>query len=428
MTVDDRPPTRRAADVRRVRQHVAIGMAVAGVLAVGGCTDDAHDNLTDLRASQQHVRATAAASLGAAGDQSALAPLSAALTDPSAEVRESAARALARLGAPGVAALIGALSGTKTGTVDAATTALAGLGESVVEPLMTAAEGAAYPATARIASLLAASHDSRATPALLAALADPRSTGRDALIVALGGFRTPEATTGLIRLYATGDDADRAAAKKQVSAQGDSALPVLMTALTSTDAAVRRGAVALVSDAPDRATVTALLAMTKDHDRATRTAVYAALGASGDPRAAKPLIAALADKTLGDISRTGLARLGRKASSALVEAYAAARPSGHSVLARYLATGATTADLARLLRDRDTVDAYLVLVRRGDASGIPALVKALGRFGDPAMALAYLNCGNAKLDAAATTWAKAHGYRVVRSEGTRRGPQWGSAG
>ncbi len=411
----------------RARAPRWIALALTATLAAASCTNSPPDNVADLQKSDQtHVRATAAASLGEAGDRSALAPLTAALTDPSAEVREAAARALARLGAPGVQALIGALSATDSDTVDAATGALAGLGASAIEPLVSAAEGAAYPALARMAGLLASRHDPRATAAILAALADSRTPGRDALIAALGGFHTSAATAGLVHVYATGQEADRTAAAGQLSAQGDAARPVLMTALTDSDAAVRRAAVGLLSAHPDRAFVTALLRMTRDRDPATRTAVYAALGTSGDARAAEPLLTALTDHDLADTARTGLDHLGTSASAALVSAYAAARPSHRAALTRYLAAGATTDDLVTLLRDRDTVDAYPVLVRRGDASAIPALVTALDRFGDTTMALAYLNCGNAKLDEAATAWAKSHGYRVVRSEGTQSGPQWGS--
>jgi hypothetical protein len=68
---------------------------------------------------------------------------------------------------------------------------------------------------------------------------------------------------------------------------------------------------------------------------------------------------------------------------------------------------------------------YAFYIRLGRSGTEETLARALHAYGDKQMALDYLNCGNAQLDATAREWATDHGYTVHTEEGTYSGPQWG---
>jgi hypothetical protein len=68
---------------------------------------------------------------------------------------------------------------------------------------------------------------------------------------------------------------------------------------------------------------------------------------------------------------------------------------------------------------------YAFFIKLGRAGTEKILRSALLRYGNKAMALDYLNCGNDKLDAAARVWADRHGYYVFSSPGSHGGPSWG---
>lgn len=68
---------------------------------------------------------------------------------------------------------------------------------------------------------------------------------------------------------------------------------------------------------------------------------------------------------------------------------------------------------------------YAFFIKLGRAGSEKILRSALLKYGNKAMALDYLNCGNDKLDAAARAWADKHGYYVYSSPGSHSGPSWG---
>jgi HEAT repeat protein len=70
------------------------------------------------------------------------------------------------------------------------------------------------------------------------------------------------------------------------------------------------------------------------------------------------------------------------------------------------------------LRDNDTaviVGAIRFFIRRGDASSRDLLIQTLNAKGDSEMVNAFLNSGNADLEASAKRWASEHGYIVLKS-------------
>ena len=73
--------------------------------------------------------------------------------------------------------------------------------------------------------------------------------------------------------------------------------------------------------------------------------------------------------------------------------------------------------LADYLLQQETVKIYEVLIRLGDSRMIDEMIVALNQFGDKYMALDYLNCGEKRLESAATTWAHKNGYIVYSTMG-----------
>ena len=81
--------------------------------------------------------------------------------------------------------------------------------------------------------------------------------------------------------------------------------------------------------------------------------------------------------------------------------------------------------LADYLLKRETVRIYKVLIKLGDSRMIDELIVALNQFGNEYMALDYLNCGEKRLESAATTWAHENGYYVYSTIGVGS-ITWGS--
>jgi hypothetical protein len=71
------------------------------------------------------------------------------------------------------------------------------------------------------------------------------------------------------------------------------------------------------------------------------------------------------------------------------------------------------------------VQTCLDFIRRGDETRIPELIDMLDQYGDVKLAEDYLNCGQPDLEAAATHWASARGYRIGSGAGSNRA-SWGS--
>jgi len=70
-------------------------------------------------------------------------------------------------------------------------------------------------------------------------------------------------------------------------------------------------------------------------------------------------------------------------------------------------------------------EACLTLIRNGDESRIPELVKLLHTYGDVNLVEDYLNCGQPDLDDAGRIWANNHGYEIETGAGSNRA-RWGS--
>ena len=71
------------------------------------------------------------------------------------------------------------------------------------------------------------------------------------------------------------------------------------------------------------------------------------------------------------------------------------------------------------LRSRETAACYATyrfFIARGEPASEDALIEALGRYGNDRVAAELIKCGNARLENAATAWAKSHGYEITDAE------------
>ena len=62
-------------------------------------------------------------------------------------------------------------------------------------------------------------------------------------------------------------------------------------------------------------------------------------------------------------------------------------------------------------------------IRRGIKDSEPVLIEALNKYDGPGMALAFLNCGNPKLENAGHKWMSGYGGSIAYI--SQRGPKWG---
>ena len=76
-------------------------------------------------------------------------------------------------------------------------------------------------------------------------------------------------------------------------------------------------------------------------------------------------------------------------------------------------------------RYQEVENALFTFIGMGKKEVIPELVKKLHQRGNKTMAVAYLNCGNSDLKAAAEKWARSRGYRIITRPGSA-GIKWGS--
>lgn len=325
-----------------------------------------------LQAGTRSERAAAASELGAMADDDAVPALIAALDDESWEVRAAVAAALRDIPNP-----------------------------ASVGPLLALIATEPAPPDVREDELWTARDACNAAIEALGVIGDPQAAARLAEIAV-------DEETGL----------DREAAGTAVVAMGEAAVPALTTFLSRASTAQAPAVAALLGRLGDGA-LGPLVAALKDKRAGVRIAAARALGGQG-AEAVKPLMAALGAKGT-DLRIAAAASLGAigdtRATAALVRLLAAKKTRPAAVRALVSIHRENATPLVKYLASRSTVQVYRPLIRIGQTTTVPALVKALQRFGSKTMGETYLNCGQPKLEKAARAWARAHGYIVVPSVG-----------
>jgi HEAT repeat protein len=202
----------------------------------------------------------------------------------------------------------------------------------------------------------------------------------------------------------------------------DSLIQVLKT---DPESSVQANAASVLGDLRALGAVEPLLVGLRHKDRNLRISAANALGAIGDRRAVRPLVAALPDWWVGPHAAKALETLGWSATSP-------------EEVIHFLVAGRDGAGLRTRLRETTDVllnelrtgvparieNAIYAFVGLGRDDVIGEVVVTLERQGSKQMAEAFLNSGDHRLTDAARRWAHARGYQV--HTGTGSAPvRWG---
>lgn len=184
---------------------------------------------------------------------------------------------------------------------------------------------------------------------------------RQAAALRVGELAHPASAPGLAaRLWSEPDPFVRETLTWAVTRVADAAVPVLLEALTSTEAVTRERALHVLSKVADPGTVDAMIPMAGDDDPLVAAKARWALSRAGDPRAVPALVAHLGtgdDTTRNGVTRD-LASFGAPAVPALVCALGSADASVRRHAAEtlcFMGPGAEDATdaLSRALDDPD---------------------------------------------------------------------------
>ena len=253
----------------RPRYRILIGVLLAVLTLAFGCSGDEVSRMIDqLGAKETRDRMKAAVRLGELGDERAVEPLTAAVSDKAPEVRREAIKALGRMKARSAAgAILKVMKGDEFLVQRAAAGALIKIGDPGVadELLPLLNEDGSVGSAAMVLGELG---DKRAVGPLLKFLARKGDRVDDEVVVALGKLGDPRAIKPLLKFGDRKYANDYLLRGKVTSALG------------------RFGAQATPP----------LAAMLKDKNAYTRTFAAEALGRARDPKAVKPLLRALKDK------------------------------------------------------------------------------------------------------------------------------------
>lgn len=336
------------------------------------------------------VRAAAAKALGQLGDRIATPMLIQALEqDTELMVREAAAEALGELKEEAaITALIRALAGYPWGAVQgAAAEALVKIGQAAIPALLQTLQAEDAAARRWAAFALGEIKDLKTLPALVQALHDPEEDVRSTAAGALGKLGDPAAIPALIATLADKDSGVAFSAAEALVAIGNSAVPLLLPALSDKRLQVRLAAVYILGQLKAAAAVPALLEMLNDAVNKVRTLVARALGNIGDPRAVKPLISLLERSVRADPNTftyaMALGRLGQPALPALLGALqhmeVAIREAAAWALS-LIPTSESIPSLVQALEDPSPLvrrGAAYTLGRIGDERAVAALIRTL---------------------------------------------------
>ncbi len=283
----------------------------------------------------------------------------------------------------------------------------------------------------------------------LAQLGSKDDYERHRAVVALGKSGDRAAVDPLVGLLGDADYFVRAFAASALADLGDPrAVDPLIRALGDPSDRVRRSAAEALGRLRDPKALDPIAALLADPDVYVRRTAAMALGDLGHPGGAGPLAAALGDPDgyVRSGAAIALLHLGRGAVPALVEALGdwTAGPPAAGVLkdlgwepvtpgerVRY---NVAVRDRAALLEDREATmellradardgdrrrmeSAVYALIGIGEDAAIGDLERILETRGDPGIARAFVESGNARLAATARAWAEARGAALAASGG-----------
>jgi HEAT repeat protein len=333
-------------------------------------------------------RAAAARLLGRIGDARAIAPLVAALADPTPEVRQDAARALGQIGDTRAVEPLAAALRDDYGASEAAGEALVQIGGARALRSLASALGDDSESVRWLACrMLSRIADARVVEPLVSALADPNDRIREAAAGALDSLG-----------WQPVDDAQRAlravalAKFEEAAALGSAAVGPLAFALRDRSFHLRTGAARALGQIGDLQAVEQLTSTLGGHDWGVRRAACQALGQLGDVKAVEQFLrVALGDRDW-NLCRAACEALGRLGDARAVPTLAAALSAADRGL---------RADITRALEMIDphwntaaateaTIFALIEALQDQQPDVQGAAAEALGQIGDP-RAVAPLN-------------------------------------
>ncbi|HSE47657.1 MAG TPA: HEAT repeat domain-containing protein [Terriglobales bacterium] len=439
-------------------------------LLLAGCASKSERAIARLQSPAAEERRRAAEELGALKDARGVDALIAALRDREPEVSGAAARALSEIGdARALPALVACFADERRLKAPATPAPPQSVtihylpgGRRIVEgPDLELEQDSVRGVAARAVIRFGP----RAVEELLRAIEDTQRAERhEAAYFALGGLREPRAVPILVAALRSGD-AHVGAASRALVKIGPPAIEPLYSALpgVADDFSARVFGRTLGSIPP--ADVERLLAYVKAREKGPRRAAIAALGASGNEKAAPALAAILGDTDVSDDVSEALKALGPAAVPAVLSVlqkpgacvpyfdncseYVRSSAAGvlgsvtepavferllpmlehpNSEIAEAAATAigsqATSGSkpavefLERKLEEGDlrmvarVSNYYASTVNGQTRADAQVLLAALRQHGNRDLCESLLNTGDEKLRRAAQAWAAEHGYRV----------------
>jgi len=302
---------------------LTVALAVTASASAALTVEEAFDNLARGTLAEQ---CEAAEFLAVYGDEAALEPLVAALSDENPELRQCAAMALGELGSDrAVPALVRALNDRDRAVQWFATTSLAKLGEPAVKALLEELRSDDEEGVAGAAMTLGRMREARAVAPLLGLLSSPdlyvreqaiealvaigkpsigalvKALGSDdpfvkkSAVVALGRLADTEAAAALVKLLGDRDLVARHYAVVALRGMGPGVYDVLAEALASRDPATQKGACEILGYVRDPRAMKPVAALLDAGDESVRWTAAKTLGAIDGKYAVANLVRALQD-------------------------------------------------------------------------------------------------------------------------------------
>ena len=368
----------------------------AGALGKLGDVRAVEPLIACLKDQDGNLRLSAAEALGELGDSRAVKPLIAYWNEGNQHeyARKCAGRAMFRLGdtlvksgdARAAELLVVCLKGEDWEVRDSAAKVLAKLGNAAFE-------------------------------SVIASLRDEHGKVRLASVSALGDLGDKRAVEPLIACLRDRDKYARSAAAAALGKLGDKrGVEPLIGYLKDHDEDARRSAVYALGDLGDHRALNPLIVCLKDESGSVREAAAASLARLGDMRA---LLERLSDWNTKESAGNALKQLGWKpaTNSELVYSWIS-NGDGTSLKANWEMTTVVLLGDVRSRNQRKVEYAVYSFMSLGKDEIIRKLVDILNDEGHKEMAEIYLNCGHDRLAKAARSWASAHGYQISTRQGS----------
>jgi HEAT repeat protein len=221
---------------------------------------------------------------------------------------------------------------------------------------------------------------------------------------------------------------------RDIRETGEFPLDIILPALEDANEDVRRSAIAALGMSGDTEALPHLgkVLTGRSESQKLRLEAADALGKSGLDSAVPILADALddPDESIQQGAVAGIVQIGGdRAIATLKKTCQAGESAVFWSSCVYLASlqPGQVADLLKAIPQEDTTliaSAYPFFIAWGEEDSEGVLIEALNQYGTKAMAQAYINSGNEKLEEAGRAWAKAQGYIVLPQPGGG-GARWG---